>query len=182
MTGTAHLWKTSNGGATWAVKDSIVPVPPAATGFYDYVTMFDATNGYLLGDPATAPNAVGPWTLRRTTNGGETWSSAATVTSTAITEAGWNNSMQWLDANNAWYGTNSSKIYRTTNGGSTWTSSPTTFVNSYSVGFAALNAGLTGSDTGPFDKSTDGGATWTLAGATTAANFSIWANPGSQEF
>lgn len=169
-----RLVRTTNGGATWATVDSV------AGGFYDYIHMFNATNGYAMGDPTPAG---GNWVLKRTTNGGATWTTAATLPAGSSSEAGWNNSMQWLDANNGWFGTNNSKIYRTTDGGATWTGSATSFVNSYSVGFAALSTGLTGSDTGPFNKSTDGGATWTTGPtALAAANLGMWTNPGSQEF
>ncbi len=136
--------------------------------------MFDANNGIAQGDPVG-----GNWVIKKTSDGGNTWVPISPALPQVGTEAGWNNAMDFLGAN-GWFGTNNTKIYRTTDGGSTWTPAATTFLNSYSVAFAALNAGLAGSDTGPFNKSVDAGATWTTGpAALTLADLSIWANPGS---
>jgi hypothetical protein len=173
--GAAKIWKTTNGGTTWVAKDS--------TGiFWDYVHMFDANNGYALGDP---PAANQNWVLKKTTNGGESWVNAATVPGGATPEGGWNNSMMWLNSTTGWFGTNSSKIYKTVDGGATWTSAATnlTNANSFAVQFNALTNGLAASQTGTMNKSTDGGASWvTGPTALTAAVYSLWGNLGSNEF
>jgi hypothetical protein len=171
-----RLQRTTNGGATWQTVDSI------PGGFYDYVHMFDATNGYAMGDPVPAG---GNWVLKRTSNGGVTWVTAATLPAGSGTEAGWNNSMMWFDANNGWFGTNNSRVYRTVNGGANWTSAATnlTNVNSFAVQFNAMNNGLVASQTGSMNRSTDAGATWTTGPAAIAgAVFGMWGSPGSQEF
>jgi photosystem II stability/assembly factor-like uncharacterized protein len=166
-----RLVRTTNGGTTWTTVDSV------AGGFYDNIWMFDANNGIAQGDPVSSA-----WVIKKTTNGGATWTPISPALPQVGAEAGWNNALHFV-GNNGWFGTNNSKIYRTTDGGSTWTSAATSFVNSYSVAFAALNTGLAGSDTGPLNKSTDGGATWTTGPtALTAADLSLWANAGSQEF
>jgi len=173
--GAAKLWKTTNGGTTWVAKDS--------TGiFWDYVHMFDANNGYALGDP---PAANQNWVLKKTTDGGETWVNAASVTGGATPEGGWNNSMMWLNNTTGWFGTNSSKIYKTVDGGANWTSAATnlTNANSFAVQFNAANNGLAASQTGTMNKSTDGGASWvTGPAALTAAVYSLWGDLGSNEF
>jgi hypothetical protein len=171
--GAAKIWKTTNGGTSWVAKDS--------TGvFWNYIHMFDATNGYAQGDPP----AVGQnWVLKRTTNGGETWVNAATVPTTS--EAGWNNSMMWLNGSLGWFGTNASKIYRTTDGGSTWLAAPTNLgnANSFAVSFNSINTGLAASQTGTMNRSIDTGATWTTGPASVAAAvYGMWGNPGTNEF
>ncbi|MEK9137624.1 MAG: hypothetical protein AAB393_10920, partial [Bacteroidota bacterium] len=146
-----RLHRTTNGGATWTTVDSI------AGGFYDYVHMFDANNGYAMGDPIGTPLN---WILKRTTNGGVTWTSVTPALPGPVPEAGWNNSMMWLDANNGWFGTNASKVYRTTNGGTNWLSAATNLGNAniFAVQFDALATGLVASQTGSMNRSTDGGA------------------------
>ena len=79
-----------------------------------------------------------------------------------------------------WFGTNNSRIYRTTDGGSTWTNASTTFLSSFSIAFARIDAGLAGGDL-QFDKSTDAGATWSAIPPGLPA-VSVWANPNSSEF
>ena len=167
------LIKTTNGGSTWRTVDSI----GVANAFYDNVVMFDANNGYAQGDPVASN-----WVLKKTSDGGNTWVSVTPALPQVGTEAGWNNSMSWVGTS-SWFGTNNSKIYRSSDGGLTWTPGATTFANSYSVAFSDANNGISGSDTGPVDKSTNGGAAWSLVpGNMTTSDFSVWANPGSQEY
>jgi photosystem II stability/assembly factor-like uncharacterized protein len=147
-TGRARIQRTITGGLSWSV--AYQDTSPSA--FIDAVAMFDANNGYAVGDPVG-----GNWTLLRTTDGGATWSNAATLAQ-AGTESGFNSSMSWV-GQNGWFGTNNSRVYRTTNGGATWTSGTTAFVNSFAVSFATASLGIaTGSGTA---RSTNGGATWT---------------------
>jgi photosystem II stability/assembly factor-like uncharacterized protein len=168
----ARLWRTTNGGSTWTIVDSI------PGGFINGIHMFNATNGYYQGDPVG-----GSWILKRTTNGGASWVVATTLPPNPSTEAGWNNSLQFLDNQNGWFGTNASHAYYTTDGGTTWTASTTAFVNSYAVWFNALSAGLTGASTGATNRSTDGGVTWTAAGSPSAsAILGMSGVTGSQEF
>ena len=165
----AKIWRTTNGGATWTVVDSI------AGGFPDYVHIFDANNAYWMGDPV-----AGNWLLRRTTDGGNTWTNAATVPANPSTEAGWNNSMFWLNTTTGWYGTNSNHAYKTTDGGATWTAYAHPAVNSYATWFNSATFGAIGSEAN-FNVSTDGGLTWAVAGAL-ANTIGATGVPGGQEF
>jgi photosystem II stability/assembly factor-like uncharacterized protein len=169
--GAAKLWKTTNGGSSWVVKDS--------TGvFWDYVHMFDATNGYALGDP---PGAGQNWILKRTSDGGETWVNAASLYGGATPEFAWNNAMMWLNQSTGWFGSTANKIYRTSDSGSTWTSAPTPCTSA--MHFNALNIGLASSSSGTLNKSTDGGATWqTGPTALPYPIYSLWGGMGTTEF
>jgi len=147
--GTTKIRRTQNGGLTWT--DAYSDSSPGA--FIDAITMFDATNGYAVGDPV-----AGLWTLLRTTDGGVSWSSAGTLAQEG-TETGWNNAMWWSDALHGWFGTNRGRVYATVDGGTTWTSGVTPFTNTFGVAFLADN--LTGIACGDASAlSADGGATW----------------------
>ncbi len=153
----ARILRTTDGGATW--QQVYQSTDPAA--FIDVVHMFDASNGYALGDPVG-----GRWVLLRTTDGGSTWALRDTLLQ-AGSEAGWNNSMWWVGNQYGWFGTNNTRVYRTTNGGANWSPGTTTgMLNSYSVAFADALLGMAGGSAGGQTmKSTDGGATWTASSA-----------------
>ncbi|NPV12108.1 MAG: T9SS type A sorting domain-containing protein [Ignavibacteria bacterium] len=146
-TSDAVIHITTNGGQTW---QNVVTVPG---GFINVIIMFDDMNGFAQGDPVG-----GNWTLLKTTDGGFTWTPAATVPQ-AGSEYGWNNS-GWNVGNTLWFGTNNSRVYKSTDGGATWTYAPTTVVNSYSVAFGNALKGVVGSATGTANRSTDGGNSW----------------------
>jgi photosystem II stability/assembly factor-like uncharacterized protein len=114
--------------------------------------MFDASNGFAVGDPVG-----GQWKLLRTTDGGASWLSAGSLAQ-AGTEAGFSNSMSWV-GQNGWFGTDNSRVYRTTDGGTNWMSAATGFTNSYAVSFATDQLGIAaGNGTA---RSSNGGAAWT---------------------
>ena len=163
----ARLMKTTNGGGAWRTVDSI------GGGFYDYVHMFDTTNGFAWGDPVG-----GFWVLKRTTNTGETWFNAPNLPASPPTEAGWNNAMMWYDNNYGWFGTNSGHIYRTTSGGATWISTPVSMANTNSIWFNSLNMGIAG---GSY-RSTDAGATWTPLPNPLANVLAMSGDLGTQKF
>jgi hypothetical protein len=174
-TGLAKIWKTTNGGTTWVAKDSVGV-------FFNSVHMFDANNGYAQGDPTPAGTN---WILRRTTNGGETWFSAVTLPAGSATEAGWNNSMMWLNSTSGWFGTNNTRVYYTTNGGTNWLFAATNLsnANSFAVQFNALNTGLAAGQTGVVNRSTNGGTSWATGAANiTGTPLGMTGVPGSQEF
>ncbi len=151
--GSARIRRTITGGVVWAT----VYQDTNASAFIDAITMFDANNGYAVGDPVN-----GNWTLLRTSDGGVSWLSAGTLPQ-ASTEAGWNNAMSWSGSQNGWFGTTNSRVYRTTNGGSIWTAGTTAFTNSYAVAFATPLFGIaTGNGTA---RSVNGGSTWTATPA-----------------
>jgi photosystem II stability/assembly factor-like uncharacterized protein len=146
--GNARILRTANGGLGWTTvyQDS------SPSAFIDAVKMFDANNGFAVGDPVG-----GQWRLLRTTNGGVTWTSAGTLAQ-AGSEMGWTNSMAWV-GQNGWFGTDNNRVYRTTDGGTTWASATTSFTNSYAVSFATQVLGMASGD--GMARTIDGGANWT---------------------
>ena len=145
----ARIRRSYNGGISWvnSYQDT------TSGAFMNAIWMFDASNGYAMGDPVN-----GQWVLLKTSDGGTSWQSAAALPQ-AGSEAGWNNSMYWLNDQFGWFGTNNSRVYYTTNGGSSWSSTNTTFSNSFGVSFANDLTGMAaGNGT---DISTDGGNSWT---------------------
>lgn len=147
-TGT-KIFRTTDGGTTWT------EVYNQTGGFIDGIHMFDANNGYAIGDPVG-----GNWTLLKTTNGGVAWTSAATLPQ-AGTEAGWNNSLLFL-GNTGYFGTNNTKVYKTTDAGVSWTATTTATLNSYILAFLDANTGMLGG-TGAINVTSNGGTNWTAA-------------------
>lgn len=144
----ARIRRSFNAGGSWitAYEDT------SAGAFINSVWMFDLINGYAVGDPVN-----GQWTLLRTTNGGTSWESAASLAQVG-SETGWNNSMYWIDDQIGWFGTNNNRIYYTTDGGSSWSPATTSFANSFAVSFATDSLGMAGGNGA--DYSVDGGITW----------------------
>ncbi len=143
----AKIHLTTNGGQTWQ------DVYTVAGGFINVLIMFDDMNGFAEGDPVG-----GNWVLLKTTDGGFTWTSAATLPQ-AGSEYGWNNS-GWRVGDSLWFGTNNSRVYKSTDRGANWSYAPTTILNSYSIAFGNAQKGVVGSETGTANRSTDGGNSW----------------------
>lgn len=156
--GDGSIYRTSNAGANWTFIN-LTPANP----FIDVVHMFNATYGFVMGDPAG-----GTWKYYITSNGGLNWTQPSNAPPSVGTEAGWNNSYGATDTGHIWWGTNVSKIWR---GGfrSAFTSSSTgSQVNSYGVCFNDNTTGVATFSTGPTQVSGNGGATWTAGGFTPA--------------
>lgn len=118
------------------------------------IHMFDETTGYAIGDPVN-----GQWIILKTIDGGETWNSIANLPQNG-SETGISNSMNWIDEQTGWFGTNNSSVYKTVDGGISWASSNTTFQNNNSVAFTNLLSGVTAGT--EINWTTDGGITWFL--------------------
>jgi photosystem II stability/assembly factor-like uncharacterized protein len=151
--GSAKIRRTVTSGISW----STVYEDTDPNAFINAIEMFDENNGYALGDPVG-----GNWTLLRTSDGGVSWTPAAALPQDG-SEAGWNNSMDWVGDVYGWFGTDNSRVYYTTDGGSNWNFGTTSFSNSYAVSFATEFLGMTsGTAT---DRSDDGGANWSVSPA-----------------
>ncbi len=177
-TSDAVLHLTTNGGQTW---QNVVTIPG---GFINVIIMFNDMNGFVQGDPVG-----GNWTLLKTTDGGFTWTPAATVPQVGG-EYGWNNS-GWNIGNTLWFGTNNSRVYKSTDGGSSWTFAPTTVVNSYSIAFGNALKGVVGSASGTANRSTDGGNSWVsittpatgnILGMTSVSENEYWFTAGTSVY
>lgn len=109
----------------------------------------------------------------RTNDGGITWYN---VTPSAITNAGYNVQLSFLDNNNVWINVpdvsnypNGGTMYRTSDGGLTWSSSASPFSKAdiqfldTNNGWALADLGVgAGSNAVAVYQTTDGGSTWNL--------------------
>ena len=147
-----RIFATTNGGSLWSQQ----AYPGRQSGFIDAIHMFPDGTGYALGDPP----GDGKFVVLKTQDFGGNWVHLANEPGLSATEAGWNNSFWWSDAQHGWFGTNSDRIWRTTDGGTTWTSASTGSTNSYGVAFNDAETGYAVHDNGYVARSTDGGQTW----------------------
>jgi M6 family metalloprotease-like protein len=155
-----QIFLTTNGGGIWT------PVYTQSGGFIDCIDMFDASNGYAIGDPVG-----GNWTLIKTTDGGATWTSASMLAAPSG-EAGWNNASTWVGST-GWFGTNNKKVYKSTDKGATW--APQATLDSTSVSIAAGDASnaFGGFAKGAINVTANGGASWTAAAAIPSGTSSV---------
>lgn len=149
-----QIYATSDGGISWTLQ----LYPGRQSHFIDAVEFFDASEGVVLGDPPGAGDNT--FVMLTTTNGGRTWSHMASEPVGGSAEAGWANSMSWIDRNHGWFGTNNSVIWRTTDGGSTWSHTATGSQKSLGVSFGDLDHGIAVFEDGLIQFSTDGGRSW----------------------
>jgi subtilisin family serine protease/photosystem II stability/assembly factor-like uncharacterized protein len=155
--GLAEIYRTLNGGQTWTGTSVALMTP-----FVNAIHMFDASNGIFIGDPLN-----GAWGIGRTSDGGRNWTPIATPVPAPTSEAGWNNSCDFI-GDIGWFGTNNSKIYKTTDRGVTWVSYTTPSRHSPDISFRDENVGAirfsTQNNTGTnaLAVTTDGGVTWSL--------------------
>ncbi len=154
--GAAGVYRTTNGGQTWSGTSV-----SAYTPFVNWIHMFDVNNGVLQGDPKN-----NRWGICTTTDGGRTWSPITTPVTSVGTEAGWNNSCDFV-GQTGWFGTNASKIYKTTDGGQTWRSFATPSNNSMDISFRDEQVGVArfgvvnSVGANMLAITTNGGETWT---------------------
>jgi subtilisin family serine protease/photosystem II stability/assembly factor-like uncharacterized protein len=156
--GAAAIYRTTNGGQTWNTC-SVSSMTP----FVNWIHMFDAQNGIFQGDPKSSR-----WGIGTTTDGGKTWTALSTpLTAGSSSEAGWNNSYDFI-GQTGWFGTNNRRIYKTTDGGQTWTSYATPDTNSMNISFRDENTGAicfsyaNGKGGYGIGMTSDGGATWSM--------------------
>jgi len=155
MPGDDHLLKTTNGGITWEPVTNVL-----VSTFAQGVFFLDQDHGWIYGEDDEVTNNQ---FIRRTTDGGETWSVSFVDTSFAgfpsITD------LQFIDQFQGWC-INQSGVFESTDGGITWQhiySDLTVFYKS-SLAFADhLNGwfcGLKSTEGGVIYHTTDGGITW----------------------
>jgi photosystem II stability/assembly factor-like uncharacterized protein len=123
-----YMYRTTNGGANWTQVLT-------ETGFYDAVTMVNATTGFMAGDPVN-----NRWSLWKTSNGGANWDSTGlNLPVIHAAEAGWNQAMSIVYPK-IWIGTNDTVVIYSSNFGTNWTRFKTTGeVNGYSLCFDWLS-------------------------------------------
>jgi PKD repeat protein len=167
------VYKTTNGGTTWAKQPTALFTNAAS--FPDCVYFWDANTGWCMGDPIS-----GEFEIYTTTDGGTTWtavpgSQIANPVSGEFGVVGYYS----VVGNTVWFGTNKGRIYKSTDQGHNWTASQipgwtAIYVQPF---FKDANFGLSmdkGSTTtvGNLVQTTDGGTTWTVVPPTAGGNFS----------
>lgn len=163
--GTQGVYKTTDGGATWA-RQTTAPFTNAAS-FPDIIYFWDANNGVVMGDPIN-----GKFEIYHTSDGGTTWVVVDPATLPAVTtgEYGYTSNCT-VYGDHIWFGTNKGHVYHSPDKGLTWTATAPvgmTGKNTWPAMKDALNGYcqkyMSAADTvGLLDKTTDGGATYTAA-------------------
>ncbi len=140
------FFKTNNSGSTWSAS----AIPSSGNTTVANGTFFSgSSNGVVFG----SYNFIQGW-VRRSTNGGASWSTSYT-TAAAINDAFFINSSVGFIVGNA------GGIYKTTNGGSSWIMKMSGITsNLNAVFFASTNVGYAVGDNGVILKTLDGGSTW----------------------
>jgi len=183
-TSDGRIFATADGGSTWTAQ----AYPGRQTPFMNAVKLFPDGTGYALGDP---PND-GKFLVLKTQDFGNTWVHLANEPGLSTSEAGWNNSFWWSDAQHGWFGTNMNRVWLTTDGGDTWSSAATGSSNSFGVAFNGTTTGYAVHDNGFVARSTDGGQSWSpvslstteqvAAAACVPGTSSAWVATGSEPF
>ena len=160
------LYKTTDGGATWAKKGTAY----GSASFADAMHFFNSTDGFAIGDPVG-----GYFEIYTTTDGGDSWARVPQANIAAPTSGEYGLTANYCSSgDNVWFGTNLGRVFHSIDKGLHWTAALTPFGNTIPVqpefadpmnGIAYrsyLNLGLEPA----IDVTTDGGATWTEVGVT----------------
>jgi photosystem II stability/assembly factor-like uncharacterized protein len=131
---------SSNGGNAWT--------PMVTTDTYYAVDFVSATTGWVCG-----PNGI----IRKTTNGGTSWSVQTSGTTSAL------HGIFFLNANEGWACGITGTILKTTDGGTTWLAQVSNTANLLSdIQFTDSQNGWACGYTGTILRTTNGGTTWTM--------------------
>ncbi len=180
--GGGGIYRTSDGGANWTQQTTAAF--SNAASFTNVIHMFDANNGYCMGDPINSE-----FEIYTTTDGGENWIllDGANIPAPESGEMGWTGVADAV-GDVAWFGTNKGRIYKTTDRGLTWNVYETGEANVSRISFAdALNGvaicQVANSTTGVIEswkmvKTEDGGQTWTQIAVTDQYLSDVSAVPG----
>jgi photosystem II stability/assembly factor-like uncharacterized protein len=145
------ILRSTDSGLHWT------PVSSGTSQGIHSVTFVNSTVGWAVGENAT---------MLHTNDGGQTWSQSA-----PINGVGWMWSVDFVDANHGWVGTNvpvgdGGIVLRTVDGGQTWQSSGKVWTWAINgVDFADTQNGWAVGANGGIVHTTDGGASWTVQSA-----------------
>ncbi len=162
------IWKTSDGGTTWANKTTTQFT--GTGGFCDFYYAFNANEGVAVGDPT-----LGYFEIQRTTDGGDTWSRVASNSIPPPLSGEWGLANVYSAfGDNVWFGacyqdgvnTWAVRCYKSTDRGQHWTVSQ--YIASFGnveMDFSTAQKGVLldcypSTATKYFYKTSDGGNTW----------------------
>lgn len=179
-------YATSDGGATWVVRDSAIP------GYGKNVYFVDQLNGWMVSSGGSYFYQTGPasWSLAllwgavsKTTDGGVTWQRMDPHTDQVTGPFLDFEDVYFTDLNTGWIVGASGQIYKTTDSGVSWTKQNSTTTERLTrVQFVdALHGFVLGKDASTFQlfilQTGDGGTTWTRTNLATltGSNFTFTA-------
>lgn len=160
------IYKTSNGGTSWANGGNVTMFANAAA-FANWVTFLTPNDGVAMGDPNSA--TANEFELWRTNNSGTTWTlvPGASIPNPLAGEYGLTNSYTTFGTT-IWFGTNKGRVIKSNDAGQTWTASTTGATGDVTrFAFTDANNGLALGVTGTANnlyQTTNGGTTWTNLG------------------
>ncbi len=169
---TSGLWRTENGGDTWAELTSGLPGGASPQGRIGVaVAPSNPSTVYAI-----YADAIGYFTgIYRSTNSGDTWSSrSASGLGTFYSFYGWWFGRIWVDplsAGTVW--ADGVYLYKSTNGGNNFTSAGSSMhVDHHAQWFSPSNPNfiLKGNDGGIY-RSTNGGGSWSFLGGLPITQF-----------
>ncbi len=161
--GGGGIYHTGDGGVTWTEQPSAAF--DGAESFPNVVHMFNATEGFCMGDPESGEFEI------YTTSDGSTWTrvDGANIPDPETDEMGWTSIYDAI-GDVAWFGTNTGRIYKTSDKGATWEVLTTGEENVSRISMTNVNNGFiiaqvrdqtTGEITSwAMRKTTDAGQTW----------------------
>lgn len=159
------IMHTSDGGATWSHQPTATFTGTA--GFPNAIHLFDANNGFCMGDPNG-----GYFEIYTTVDGGTTWTRVpqANIPANQSGEMGWTGIYD-AKGDTVWFGTNKGRIYKSIDKGINWTVTSTGAADCSKISFSdqlngvmeykVVDQATGGFSTFVLKKTTDGGATWT---------------------
>lgn len=156
-----EVWKTTDGGATWARS-----VPGAADVMFESLSFIDATHGWACGPVGEEASHGGR--CYATSDGGATWTDVTPDPQQPLLAC------SFVAGGEGWVLGEDGDIFHTTDGGATWARQPTPLgpnAGLLSLRFVDAENGWAVGSCGPADLSekiwgvvlhtTDGGRTWT---------------------